>query len=148
MKKRRIVLIAILGITLIAISAVVGSSFFVDSQASQLTARLSKAGLKTTLLDANRDVFFIPLGARRYSIVDEWIRIFVYPSSACARADASRMDSSGSTYNEIGYSVQLSWAKSGPHFYIDGNLIIFYGGSNSILLNTFETLFGPQFAGY
>jgi hypothetical protein len=147
MKKTTIALVVIICIAMIAISAVVLINLFIDSQASQLTARLNTADLPTSLLDANADIIFSPLGCRRYSIGDEWIRLFVYSDSASAQADASRLGPSGSPYIGVWGFTAISWAKD-PHFYIEDNIIIFYGGSNSTLLSGFENLFGPQFAGY
>jgi hypothetical protein len=70
------------------------------------------------------------------------LQLFEYPSASAASADARRIRPDGSgTATAI-----VDWIAP-PHFFVKGQVMVLYVGSDSAVLSLLQSLLGPQFAG-
>lgn len=79
------------------------------------------------------------------------VEVYTYQSSQRANADAAGISPDGQKVvegvagDQITMTVPL--ANSPSHFYKKDRLIVFYGGSNSGVINLLQSALGPQIAG-
>ena len=94
-----------------------------------------------------------PLSGTEQSIKvnGDLVEVYAYESSQRANADAAGISSDGQKVvegvagNQVTVTVPL--ANSSFHFYKKDRLIVFYGGSNSGVINLLQSALGPQIAG-
>jgi hypothetical protein len=92
-----------------------------------------------------------PLSGTKQSIKvnGDVVEVYAYESSQLADAAGISPDGhkvvEGGTGNRVTVTVPL--ANSSFHFYKKDRLIVFYGGSNSEVINLLQSALGPQIAG-
>lgn len=112
--------------------------------AEALAGLLQHAGAEVRVAEQMpREAFpFFGVSAQRLIVNDETVHVFVYADLAAAAADASLVPPSGTP---IG-GTHISWVAP-PRFYTRGALIVLYVGRKSDVINVFDTILGPAFAG-
>lgn len=79
------------------------------------------------------------------------VDVYAYESSQRANADAAGISPDGQKVVEgvagDKITMTVSQANSPSHFYKKDRLIVFYGGSNSGVINLLQSALGPQIAG-
>lgn len=95
------------------------------------------------------------LTGERYRLVlnnslDSQVVIYEYENREKAKADADCIDKSGTKIlfanGEEGTGVNVDWI-SIPHYYLYGNLIVEYVGTEESILSSLRNVCGPYFAG-
>ena len=104
-------------------------------------ASLQEQGLSVTKGDPLEQPFFSVPGVL-LDLPESGIQVFEYRDESAAMADAEQVAPDGSS---VGTSMPF-WVAD-PHFYQNGKLIVLYLGSDEVILDALETVFGPQFAG-
>ena len=78
------------------------------------------------------------------------VQVFEYEDAAEADTEAALISPDGSskehTLNDNRQVCEYGWIAS-PHFYKASNLIVLYVGENQAVIDVFETVLGPKFAG-
>lgn len=104
-------------------------------------AALREQGLSVTQGDQFEQPFF-SVPAVLLDLPGSGIQVFEYSDEAAAAADAEQVAADGSS---VGTSMPF-WVDD-PHFYREGKLIVLYLGSDQVILEALEAVFGSQFAG-
>ena len=114
-----------------------------DSYVS-LTTALEAAGMKVDNQGENKFLFsgLFSVAGIELSASGEQILAFEFDSSTEATEQAALVSDDGFG---IGHKY-VNWI-SGPQFYINGNMIVVYDGSQSLVTNTLVAAMGEQFAG-
>ncbi len=94
-----------------------------------------------------------PLSGTKQSIKvnGDVVEVYAYESSQLANADAAGISPDGHKVVEGGAGNQVTVTvptdNSSSHFYKKDRLIVFYGGSNSGVIDLLQSALGPQIAG-
>jgi hypothetical protein len=91
--------------------------------------------------DAVEQPFFSPT-AQILQVNGQDVQVFEYPDSAAAANEAALVSDDGSS---VGTNAMM-WMDA-PHFYLSGNLIALYVGSDEATLELLDDVLGRQFAG-
>lgn len=85
---------------------------------------------------------FFSVSGQVITVKGETVQIFEYSDTGQADAEAAQVAPNGSS---IG-TTMASWVGP-PHFFRAEKLIVLYVGENQSVIELFETILGPQFAG-
>ena len=118
----------------------VTESASIEDQAD-LTVTLQASGATVETGDPVSQPFFIPEG-HIIKVNGADVQVFEYESAEAMESEASQVSSDGGS---IGTSM-VSWMGT-PHFYKTGKIIVLYVGDDTTVLELFEGILGPQFAG-
>ncbi len=85
---------------------------------------------------------FFSVQGQVITVNGEDVQVFEYDDAASADAEAALVSPDGSS---VGTTMVL-WIAT-PHFYQTGQLIVFYVGDSTAVIDALEEVLGPQFAG-
>jgi hypothetical protein len=106
-----------------------------------LTAALEAEEAEVSQGDAVEQEFFSPRG-QILQVNGQEVQVFEYPDSSAATDEAALVSADGSS---VGTSIMM-WMDA-PHFYLSGNLIALYVGSDEETLELLKDVLGRPFAG-
>lgn len=141
---RRFLLIAVAVLLIAAVACSSGGEIGPANSYDSLAAALEAAGMKIDDRSENgflfSSVFSVP--GIELTASGEQILAFEFATSEEAAQQASLV-------SEDGYGIGLkyiNWINT-PQFYMNGNMIVVYDGSQSLVTSTLVTAMGEQFAG-
>jgi hypothetical protein len=144
MMLRRFLLIAVAVLLIAAVACSSGGEIGPANSYDSLAAALEAAGMKIDDRSENgflfSSVFSVP--GIELTASGEQILAFEFATSEEAAQQASLV-------SEDGYGIGLkyiNWINT-PQFYMNGNMIVVYDGSQSLVTSTLVTAMGEQFAG-
>lgn len=141
---RRFLLVAVAVLLIAAVACSSGGEIGPADTYDSLAAALEAAGMKIDDRSENgflfSSVFSVP--GIELTASGEQILAFEFATSEEAAQQASLV-------SEDGYGIGLKYINwiSTPQFYMNGNMIVVYDGSQSLVTSTLVTAMGEQFAG-
>lgn len=141
---RRFLLVAVAVLSITAVACSSGGEIGPADSYDSLATALEAAGMKIDDRSENgflfASVFSVP--GIELTASGEQILAFEFATSEEAAQQASLV-------SEDGYGIGLkyiNWTNS-PQFFMNGNMIVVYDGSQSLVTSTLVTAMGEQFAG-
>lgn len=135
-------LFSLVSLAMAACSQAPGAARSVEvSDYASLVKALSTRGASVEPAGEITQDFFSPVG-RIIKVNGQDVQVFEYPSPEDVADEAEEVAPDGGS---IG-TTMVTWVDT-PHFYMRGNLIVLYVGSDAGTLSALDSALGEQFAG-